>query len=294
MPTPPPASFFNQAIRLTLKHPSLIFHGISTAILHFLLWAVLFSVFFSSYLFQLFTLSTSALFIFPLFFISFILINSHNRIHIIASADSFSRKKENFGFSVDHDHLLFFRFISFEAFLLLFISGLIISFFSPTIFLLWRGLSNESLWVFNTGLSLFLPFFILAFFTRQYGRLYLTLAQTSILEATDHSLQLLRKHPKESFSFAIQSLLLRIFSLLFLTLGSIGYISTLSSSFIQGFFPFTLLIICVLYGWYETWIQIAWTLFFKEIAGPRPTDEDIPQKSMVILQEKGVAGLDQA
>jgi hypothetical protein len=134
------------------------------------------------------------------------------------------------------------------------------------------------------GILIILPLFILAFFLKNYGFIYVVLGGLSMIDAIENSYNLFRKNTGSSIAMALifipialilwlASIMLFLFlAIIFFVIGLIFFFIFSKIGAVIILVMAIILVLCLFFAIrsiYETFYQAVWVFFFHEIATPK-------------------------
>jgi len=172
----------------------------------------------------------------------------------------------------------------------------------PVIFLIFAKSELSAFIVGLFALVIFIPLATLAFFIKKFSYIYIILSDLDILNSIENSYLLFKKNIIESLMMLFFLLLagLACALALFITLVIVGMpliFVVFSLSLIMPkiitvfiatiFIAITTLIFITVRSIFETFGQISWTLFFKNIAGIKIDEKEILKETLPIKEAVG-------
>lgn len=193
-------------------------------------------------------------------------------------------KPSNFKIGLAEGKKYFWRLLTLELFLGIFLFIILAIISVPIIFLFINQSYILGAILAIVGALLFIPLIVLSFFLRAYGQLYIVLGGISLRSAIENAYALFLKNLSISvimflllmiadiiFSFIVMLVSISIgivFSILEFVVHSI--LKNTEATVFVGLGIFTgIILFLVLRAIYETFLQTVWVLFFHEIATPK-------------------------
>lgn len=175
----------------------------------------------------------------------------------------------------------FFRAFLLECLSLLFLSVVISILSLPYLIAASKnpGAMNT---LFDLGFLAFIPIALAVFFIKQFALFYFLLSPLKLRASLEASGTLFSHFIFRSLFFGLFLLILTSLFTFFINIVILSLVALSEKiGFPQGSFPITLIVGFVFFAWFSIFQQALWLAFFKDIAGPKETEETIKEKEVV-------------